>query len=351
MNRREFIKAVLASLILSSCGKSSNDSNIKDDKTSIRFGLGNDPERMIDGYDPYGKRTLNTLNPNIVCMWINGAKDKNGKSFSPSMNYVRDWKTKGRFNEWSNLGYELMVITWENYDYQNPNIGDLQTLGDYHISNVYLDDIKELLNILKDQFKNKVYFALATEQSTYTACRYDNTCQNSDYVDKINVTTKEYFSKLKVNLLRAMDLIKNSGVNSAYGMSFGGWLVEFQDGIDFIKFFEPIINKGNAVFFQSMMENKSIENNGYGNPQRILKNCQFYSGYQKDIHLAHYMPNNLRADVVTDDMEQMSSYNYLKTLYNFGFKSFSFMDYGLLKDNNYECLDSTLKFRKLFINN
>ena len=346
MNRRDFLKVLLASLVLNSCGETSNDSKAED-KISIKFGLGSDPERMIDGYDQDGKRILDILKPDIVCMWINGAKDKDGNLFSPSMDYVRDWAIKERFDEWSKLGYELMVITWENYNYQNPNLGDLPTLGDYHISQVYLDNTKKILDILKEQFKNKIYFALATEQSTYTACRYDNTCHNPNYVDRINTTTEEYFSKLRDNLSKAMDLIKDSGINAVYGMSFGGWLVEFQDGIDFIKFFEPIINQGNALFFQSMMGKKSCENNGYGNPQRILKNCQFYSKYRKDIHLAHYMPNNLRADVVADDMRQMSNLNYLKTLCKLGFKSFSFMDYGILKGNAYDCLNATLNFRKL----
>ncbi|MEZ0362067.1 MAG: hypothetical protein ABWK04_09300 [Hydrogenobacter sp.] len=357
MERRTFLKLLLGMLAgsLSGCGggggSNSQQPNLPKPPPSqepkrIKFGLGNDPERMINAYDPDGKRVLDAIQPDIVCMWINGARDYLGRLYTPSMDYIRSWAQKDRFAQWSQMGYELMVITWENYDGQNSALG-LPTYGEWHISEQFFADLEEFLGYLRSQFKNKLYFALATEQSTYTACRYDTACSNPQaYSDRINSITEEYFSKLRDSLLKALRIIRNTFPLSDFGVCFGGWLVEFEEGINFVKYFEPVIYESNAVFFQSMMGKKASENNGYGNPERILKNCQFYSLYGKPIHLAHYMPQNKRTDVISDDAQRMSDHDYLKTIANY-LSSFSFMDYGVLKANEFDCLTKMVSFRQL----
>ncbi len=350
VDRRTFLISLL--LGVASCGSSGGNSSSLQQQPqllqgrSILFGLGDDPERLVNGYDPEGKRVLDILEPNILNFWLNGSVDNNGQPYGNSMHFIRDWANKGRFKEWSELGYSLMLITWENYDGQNPYLGG-PTYGEYHISQNFLQDLQDVLSILKSQVRGKVYIALATEQSTYTACRYNQTCKHEiPYTDSINDLTKDYYTRLRSNLLNAIDIIKNSGVDVVYGICFGGWLVEFQEGINFIRFFEPVVQNSNAIFFQSMFDYKMSENAGYGNPQRILKNCEFFSQYGKPLHLAHYMPNNKRADVVADDMTYMNNSDYIGRLYRLGLRSFSFMRYGLVKNNEYGSLDKLSAFRK-----
>ncbi|QWK19761.1 MAG: hypothetical protein KNN13_09885 [Hydrogenobacter thermophilus] len=357
MDRREFLKILSGGLVgaMVGCGGGGAGANLPatppttppnpPTSKSVKFGLGADPERMIDAYDPDGKRVLNTLKPDIVCMWINGGRDIWGRLYTPSMDYIRDWALKGRFYEWSQKGYELMIITWENYDGQNPSLG-IPTYGDWHISDLFLSDLERTLRYLREQFKSKLYFALATEQSTYTACRYDRTCSNPlAYSDRINSITEEYYSKLREKLIEAIRLVKSYFPSAHVGMCFGGWLVEFEEGINFIRYFEPAIREGSAIFFQSMMEQKASETGGYGNPERILKNAKFFSSYSKPLHLAHYMPNNKRADVVSDDAERMSNPEYLRELARY-LSSFCFMDYSVLKNNEFNCLTNVAKLRE-----
>ncbi|RMH00040.1 MAG: hypothetical protein D6699_07975 [Aquificota bacterium] len=344
MNRRDFLKLTLGIYtgISLSCG---GGSQTKIFSKSIKFGLGQDPERTINAYDPDGKRVLDALKPEIVCMWINGGRDSTGNLYTPSLSYIREWAQKNRYAEWSSMGYELMVITWENYDGQSPTLG-MPTFGDWHISDLFLEVIEELSQYLKEQYKGRLYFALATEQSTYTACRYDRTCSNPlAYSDRINSITAEYYNRLRDRLLEAQRLLKTHFPDAHIGMCFGGWLVEFEEGINFINYFEPVIREGTAVFFQSMMDHKASENNGYGNPERILKNAKFFYSYGKPVHLAHYMPNNKRADVVADDASRMWEPQYLGELSKY-LSSFSFMDYGVIKDNLYGSLDAMIRLRQ-----
>ncbi len=344
INRRTFLIGTLSVLLGYGC--SGEGVLFFRPKRSILFGLGEDPERLVNGYDPDGKRVLDVLKPDILSFWLNGSVDNNNRPYGHSMPYIKDWANKGRFKEWSDLGYQLMLITWENYDGQNHSLGG-PTYGEYHISQVFLQDLQEVLSILRSQVKSKVYIALATEQSTYTACRYSLQCVHSlPYTDSVNNLTRDYYTRLRDNLLNAIEIIKNSGVDAVYGICFGGWLVEFQEGIDFIKFFEPVIQKSNAIFFQSMFEYKMSEKGGYGNPQRILKNCEFFSKYGKPLHLAHYMPVNKRADVVSDDMTYMSNAEYIRRLYQLGLRSFSFMHYGLVKNNEYRSLEKLSTFKE-----
>ncbi|MCS6998554.1 MAG: hypothetical protein NZL86_04065 [Aquificaceae bacterium] len=312
----------------------------------IKFGLGDDPEKLANRYDPAGGYILDMLQPDILCFWLNGGVSDNGQVYGESMLHIRQWAQKGRLAQWSDRGYELMLITWENYDGQNPQLGGV-TFGNYHISPAFIQDLAEIVQILKSQFKNRVYVALATEQSTYTACRTNPLCKHGPpYSDHINPLTVDYFTKLRTNLLQAVHLLERSGLDVHYGPCFGGWLVEFEEGLRFIEFFEPVIKASRALFFQSMMEKKASERGGYGNPQRILRNCEFFSKHGKPLHLAHYMPVNHRADVVAEDMRAMSEENYLRELYQLGLRSFSFMYYGLLKDNPYGALEAMTSFRK-----
>jgi hypothetical protein len=360
MNRREFLTLILSLCAggITGCGggganqtssssppvSTPDPSPLPSTPKSIKFGLGMDPEKMIDAYDPAGKRVIDTLKPDIVCMWVNGGRDYAGNLYTPSLSYIRDWAQKRRYAEWSSLGYELMVITWENYDGQNPAFG-IPTYGDWHISDLFLQSLEELSRYLKEQFNGRLYFALATEQSTYSACRYDRTCSNPlAYSDRINSTTVEYFSKLRDRLTEAIRLLKSYFPSADIGICFGGWLVEFEEGINFIRYFEAVIEESTAIFFQSMMDLKASENKGYGNPERIMKNAKFFSSYQKPVHLAHYMPNNRSADVVADDALRMLDPAYLRELARY-LQSFSFMDYEVIKDNLYDSLNAMAKLR------
>ena len=349
MKRRDFLKLLIGGgsyILFSSCGAGgSSQASQAVEYKSIKFGLGDDPEKMIDGYDKSAKMVLDALKPDIVCMWINGGRDTSGNLYTPSMSYIEEWASKQRFNEWSKDGYELMVITWENYNGQNPALGT-PTYGDWHISDIFLETLDRLAGYLKSQFSGKLYFALAAEQSTYTACRYDKTCSNQSlYSDTIDSVTEEYFSKLRDKLIQAIKLLKGYFPDADIGTCFGGWLVEFEKGVEFIKYFDPVIQESTANFFQSMLGVTASENNGYGNPERILKNAEFYINYKKPVHLAYYMPINQRADVIANDMIRMSSDSYLETIAQY-LSSFSFMYYGVLKENEYDCLSLTEDFRK-----
>jgi len=338
MNRRAYLK-YMGFLTLAGCG-----SAVGPLPRSIKFGLGDDPEKMINAYDPDGRRVLEALKPNIVCTWLNGGRDTSGRIYSPSMDYFREWAVRRRFEEWSSAGYELMIITWENYDGQNPLLGS-PTFGDYHISAQFLEDLKELLGYLRAQFSKKVYIALATEQSTYSACRYDRTCANPlAYSDRVDDVTKEYFQPLRENLLRAIRLIRQALPTAEVGLCFGGWLVKYPALWEFIYYFERAIEEGNAIFFQSMRNQKADEE-GYGNPAQILDNCRFFSRWKKPLHLAHYMPSKKRADVVADDLLRMSEAAYLRELGRY-LSSFSFMDYSLPKNNAYDSLQRLKAFRE-----
>ncbi|MEM5784724.1 MAG: hypothetical protein QXF15_03240, partial [Candidatus Aenigmatarchaeota archaeon] len=74
ISRRMFLINLM--LGLASCGGSDNGnaSSNKPQKqnVSILFGLGDDPEKLVDGYDPKGKKVLDILKPNILNFWLNG---------------------------------------------------------------------------------------------------------------------------------------------------------------------------------------------------------------------------------------------------------------------------------------
>ncbi len=58
------------------------------------------------------------------------------------------------------------------------------------------------------------------------------------------------------------------------------------------------------------------------------------------------MPVNKRADVVSDDMTYMSNAEYIRRLYQLGLRSFSFMHYGLVKNNEYRSLEKLSTFKE-----
>ncbi|MEJ5338780.1 MAG: hypothetical protein WHS43_03910 [Aquificaceae bacterium] len=119
-------------------------------------------------------------------------------------------------------GYSLMLEIWENYDGQNPELGPA-ILGEYYISETFLQNLQEALSILKSQVRTKGYIALTTEQSTYTACRLSSNCEHKpSYTDSINQLNEAYYSRLQEDLLMAVELIRNSKLDADYGVCFGG---------------------------------------------------------------------------------------------------------------------------------
>jgi hypothetical protein len=356
MDRREFLKRlgivslpVLLSFgcALESCGGGSGSGGTTTAPTptprvnsKILFGLGDDPMKIMYT-DPSGQQVYSALEPDILCGWLNGGRDRTTNTIYSTLNYILQWKD--HLQTWSNQGIDLMIITWENYDGQNPALG-YPTYGDYHISSLFLQDIQAICNMLKS-YRGNIYFALATEQSTYTSCRYDNNICSSQYENVINQTTEEYFSNLKANLLNALNIIKSSLPNAYYGISFGGWLATFPQGQSFIQYFNDVINQSNFIFFQSMIDYTMQENNGFGNPQQILTNLNFFQQYNKNLGVSHYMPNNERADVVTSDMNYMASTNYIQTIKSLNLKLFCFMRYDLLVGNPSGDLVATQSFR------
>ena len=370
VDRREFLKRLGTSLpvllsfgsMLESCGKGSGSNNETTTShtspsspkptpspppkpqvnSKILFGLGDDPIKIMYT-DPGGQQVYNALKPDILCGWLNGGKDTTTNTIYSTCNYLLQWNDY--LQTWSNQGIDLMIISWENYDGQNPALGGA-TYGDYHISPLFLQDIQALCNMLKG-YKGNIYFALATEQSTYTACRYDNNTCSSQYENVIDQTTEEYFSKLKANLLNAFNIINSSLPDAYYGMSFGGWLATFEQGQSFIQYFNDVINQSNFIFFQSMLDYTMQENNGFGNPQQILANLNFFQQYNKNLGVSHYMPHNQRADVVTSDMNYMASTNYIQTIKSLNLKVFCFMRYALLVGNPIGDLVATQSFRAM----
>jgi len=356
MNRREFLKKLGVSLpvllsfgsMIESCSERSEKtkipppipSQIHHANNKILFGLGDDPIKIMHT-DPNGQQVYNALKPNILCGWLNGGKYKATNTIYSTLDYILQWKDY--LQDWSNQGIDLMIITWENYDGQNPALG-IPTYGDYHISPLFLQDIQALCNMLKG-YKGNIYFALATEQSTYTACRYgDHKCSNK-YENVIDKTTEDYYSKLRANLLKAIDIIKSNLPNAYYGMSFGGWLATFSQGQSFIKYFNDVINQSNFIFFQSMLDKTMQENKGFGNPQQILTNLKFFQQYNKNLGVSHYMPNSQNPNVVTSDMNYMATKSYIQQLISLNLKLFCFMRYTMLVGNTDGDLTTTQKFR------
>jgi len=345
-NRRDFIKNVGITFLTSLfsyrwLGRASASFGASCSDEKILFGLGNDPVKIMYA-DSKGKEVYSTLKPNILCAWLNGGRNIKTNSLYSTINYFLEWKQRNYITNWSDQGLGLMLITWENYDGQDSNLGGA-TYGDYHISELFLEDIQAICNMLKG-YKGKIYFALATEQSTYAVCRYNRSC-SSNYENIIDQITMEYFSKLKTNLLKAISIISKTLPHAYYGISFGGWLVTFYQGINFIRYFNELIDQSNFIFFQSMLDNTMQENHGFGNPQQIIANLDFFKTYKKNLGVSHYMPHNQRADVVTSDMNYMASKEYIDMLKRLNLKVFCFMYYGLLKDNPYGDLGATQNFR------
>lgn len=304
---------------------------------------------MIDAYDPAGKKVLDAIRPDIVCAWLNGT----GRGGDVS--YFRDWHGKGRLKEWSDLGYDFMLISWENYDGQSLSLGG-PTYGDYHLSSRFIGDIKEIATYLKG-YKGDIFFALATEFSTYPACRYGNSCTDESSVtvnsDRYNSKTKEYYDRFIPNILTSIDEIKSIIPKSRVGLSFGGWLVtfdepEYQAGKSLIHLLEPVIEKSDMIFFQSMRDKKTGEDEDIGNPAQIMLNCQFFSKYKKPLGVSHYMPHSKRADVMADDLEIMLKPEWLRAAKSYGLSLFSFMEYGLLKNNEFGVLNKAKEIGRAF---
>jgi len=360
MDRRAFLKKagislpVLLSLgvgsIFESCSKRSVTTtspkpiplHTSQVNSKILFGLGDDPMKIMVA-DTGGQQVYNTLKPNILCGWLNGGRYTTTNTIYSTCNYLLQWKD--HLQDWSNKGINIMIITWENYNGHDSSLGGA-TYGDYHISPLFLQDIQTICNMLKG-YKGNIYFALATEQSTYTSCRYDNHKCSNKYENVVNQTTGEYYSKLKANLLKAIDIIKSTLPNAYYGMSYGGWLATFPQGQSFIQYFDDINNQSNYIFFQSMLDYTMQENHNFGNPQQILANLNFFKQYNKNVGISHYMPHNQDPKVVTSDMNYMASKSYIQQLIDLNLKLFCFMRYTLLEGNTDGDLAATQKFRTM----
>ena len=211
VDRREFLKRLsIASLpvllsfgsALESCGGSGGETTTSPISTSqanskILFGLGDDPIKIMYT-DPGGQQVYNALKPDILCGWLNGGYNTTTNTIYSTLDYILQWNDY--LQDWSNQGIDLMIITWENYDGQEPSLGGA-TYGNYHISPLFLQDIQTICNMLNG-YKGNIYFALATEQSTYTACRYDNNTCSSKYEDVIDQTTEEHFFQVKIKPIK-----------------------------------------------------------------------------------------------------------------------------------------------------
>ena len=322
-----------------------------------RIGLGEDPERLLDGYDPEAPPVREALRPDVAVAWLNGYRDPATGRVHGDLSYFRDWAARGRFAEWGARGYELMIITWENYDGQNPAYGP-PTFGDYHISEAFVQDVAELSAMLAD-YPRTVYFVLATEFSTYPACRYDRTCADPlHYSDRYNAVTREYYDQLIPRLREAMAAIRARAPRAQVGIGFGGWLATFDEntpeekaGRSFVRLFEPLIRESDWIFFQSMIGRRAAENGGLGNPDQIRMNGELFAPYGKPIGLAHYNPGwpyAERLDVMREDLLRMLDPSWLQEMRARGLRLFAFMRYGPMKYNGYGVLDLAAGFAGRF---
>lgn len=312
------------------------------------IGLGEDPERLINGYDPDAPPVLQAIRPDLVVAWLNGYRDPASGQVRGDLSYFYDWDARGRFAEWGAQGYGLMIITWENYDGQNPSYGP-PTYGDYHLSPTFVSDVATLAAMLAD-YPRTVYFVLATEFSTYPACRYDPSCADPlAYSDRYNAITREYYDALIPRLAEAMAAIRSHAPHARVGIGFGGWLATFdintpeeKAGRSLIHLFDPLIAQSDWIFFQSMIGKLPHENGGLGNPEQIQINVAFFEPYGKPIGLAHYnpgIPYAERLDVMRSDLLRMSDPMWLGEMRRRGLRLFAFMRYGPMKYNEYEVLD------------
>ncbi len=323
----------------------------------FRIGLGEDPERLLNGYDPEAPPVREALRPDVAVAWLNGYRDPATGRVQGDLSYFRDWAARGRFAEWGARGYELMIITWENYDGQNPAYGP-PTFGDYHISEAFVQDVAELSTMLADHPRT-VYFVLATEFSTYPACRYDRSCADPlRYSDRYNAVTREYYDQLIPRLREAMAAIRARAPWAQVGIGFGGWLATFDEntpgekaGRSLIRLFDPLIRESDWVFFQSMIGRQAAENGGLGNPDQIRMNVEFFAPYGKPIGLAHYnpgLPYAERLDVMREDLLRMLDPHWRAEMRARGLRLFAFMRYGPMKYNGYGVLDLAAGFADRF---
>ena len=319
----------------------------------FRIGLGEDPERILNAWDPDGWYVFQALQPDLVVAWLNGYRDPSSGRVIGDLSYFRDWAARGRFAEWGAMGVELMIITWENYDGQSAYYGP-PTYGDYHISAQFLEDIAGLAERLAD-YPRAVYFVLATEFSTYPACRYDPTCSDPlRYSDRYNAITREYYDQLIPRLQEAMSTIRSRAPRAQVGIGFGGWLATFDEntpeekaGRSFIRLFEPLIRGSDWIFFQSMIGRRAAENGGLGNPDQIRMNVEFFAPYGKPIGVAHYnpgLPYAERLDVMQEDLLRMLDPLWQAGVRAHGLRLFAFMRYGPMRDHEYNVLDLAVEF-------
>jgi hypothetical protein len=146
VDRREFLKRLgIVSLpvlfsfgsMLESCGGGSSGGDSNGLNSKILSGLGDDPMKIMYT-DPNGQQVYNALKPDILCGWLNGGYNTTTNTIYSTLDYILQWNDY--LQNRSNQGIDLMIITWENYDGQNPALGGA-TYGNYHISPLFLQDI------------------------------------------------------------------------------------------------------------------------------------------------------------------------------------------------------------------
>lgn len=362
MNRREFLKFSIISLLLSSRGGGSGVSGSTSPTPQanyynpVIFGLGDDPETLLGlttstNY-PNGASLVNSLgkNLNVLSAWLNGM-NQNG-TYIGDISYFNYWAQKGYYELWDSMGYGIQIITWENYNGQNPYLGP-PTLGNYHISSQYIKDIQTIALYLKNN-KNPIYFSLATEFSTYPACRYTNGCTDeAAYSDTYNQTTQEYYTQFIPNIINAIEAIKSILPNAKVGLSFGGWLVTYNDpsnnsGQSFIPYFDSIIQKSDMIFFQSMIDDKTVTAiPNLTNPEQIILNCQFYSKYNKPLGVSHYMPKDQNQSIMISDINAMLQTSWQAEVRSYNLDFFNIMRYEMAL-SNIELVSDIVSLASLF---
>jgi hypothetical protein len=355
ITRRRFLQLAAGALVGAIVPAPGPDAPPRRCRSPFRIGLGEDPARLLDGDDPEAPPVRDALRPDVVCAWLNGYSD--GSAPRGDLSYFRHWHQAGRFARWGAQGYELMIITWENYDGQSAYYGP-PTFGNYHISEQFLRDLAELAGMLA-RYPRTVYFVLATEFSTYPACRYDPSCSHPQaYSDRYNALTREYYDRLIPRLLEAFAVLRRRCPRARVGLGFGGWLATFdvntpeeKAGRSFIRIFDPVIRASDWIFFQSMIGQRAHENGGLGNPDQIRMNVELFRGYRKPIGLAHYnpgLPYAERLDVMREDLQRMMDPAWLKAMQSRGLRLFAFMRYGPMKDNREGILDLAAAFAAQF---
>lgn len=300
-----------------------------DSLSKIQIGLGEDPEKILK-WDKEASPILKGISPSILTAWLN-AKD----SQSSNLDEWLSWKESGFLKELESKGYRLHVVTWEDI---------AVTGGQYHIGKGFQNDMKELSNLLKSQGISSPLFSLATEFATY--------------IEPWDTYNKSYHDAFIASIRGAKNAIKSTLSGAEVSLSWGGWVVTFEDpaegkGRSMVPHFGELMKTMDFISFQSMRDFKTgewspeINAVDIGNPAQILMCLEFFKKWHNRFMVSHYAPHNKRADVIADDMWRMSSIAWQRKARDLGLFALSHMQYGLFKDDKFDCLDAGENFSKI----